>query len=193
MCHINDVASICRLGIFSHNAAKKRAFNPTSICDPAIQQRRERVVVPGVNKRLHDYANLYFNARNPMMFKLSGMHQDLCVLSIKPEVMDVDGVILTDGNAASDYRVFCEAGWGLAGLDEDRIYARDWTHPDQFEYWRRKRAICAEVLVPDKVETKFIQKIYVSCDSTRDKLLALVQHVASGISLEINPDLFFLL
>jgi len=65
--HIDNLKSILQHGILCYNKAKK--FGYTSIADEEIQKRREKVVIPGGKRKLHDYANLYFNARNPMMFK----------------------------------------------------------------------------------------------------------------------------
>ena len=41
-----------------------------------IQGRRDLVMVPN-GRSLHEYANLYFDQRNPMMFKRR--NEDICV------------------------------------------------------------------------------------------------------------------
>ncbi len=76
-------------------------------------------------------------------------HQELCVLRVSPEVLDLQRVVVTDQNAASDY-----VRWGrtLAIVDRHLVFAERWTHPDdQIAEWRHKSTKCAEVLVPDRV------------------------------------------
>ena len=126
-----------------------------------IQERRARVVVPG-GRPLHDYVNLYVCARNPMLFKRRDQHRKLCVLQISTRVLDLPGVVVTDGNASSEYVRFAAAPAGLEIVDSELTFAEYWTHQDQIEQWRRKRAKCAEVLVPDRVDPELILGAYVS-------------------------------
>lgn len=64
--HLN-VPSILRLGICSHEAS--RTIQHSSIASAAVQGRRDERSIPG-GLRLHQYANLYFNARNAMMYSV---------------------------------------------------------------------------------------------------------------------------
>src|SRR5687768_12873759 len=61
---ISNLPSIGRLGILSHEAADR--LQAASIAMPEIQDIRATKRVPN-GLRLHQYANLYFDARNPMM------------------------------------------------------------------------------------------------------------------------------
>lgn len=185
---IENLPSIVKLGIVSHTKSNK--LQCKSIADPVIQKRREKEV-PGADKKLHDYANLYFNARNPMIFKRKDLHQGICILRINSSVLDLPGVIVTDGNASSGYTGFYDSPDGLRRLDGELIYATDWTDDDQFEAWRRKRCICAEVLVPDVVAVRFIDGIYVSCSVSLDKVRQLLRSHPLCENLSINADLFF--
>src|SRR5208282_3808053 len=87
---IENLHSIFELGILSFNEVKK--LKHKSIAMGEIQDRRENKELPN-GKRLHDYANLYFHARNPMMYKRKEEHQKLCILKVKPDILDVPGVI----------------------------------------------------------------------------------------------------
>ncbi len=49
---------------------------------------------------MHSYANLYFDARNPMMYCLLDQ-PDLIVVRVSSEVLDIPNSVVTDGNAAS--------------------------------------------------------------------------------------------
>ncbi len=181
---IANVPSILNLGILSHNRAKRVPHE--SVAMNEIQDRRARVTVPG-GRKLHEYVNLYICARNPMMYKRQTQHQGLCVLRITPNVINIAGVVITDGNASGDYVRFSAAPKGLAIVDRDWTFADDWRDPDQIQYFRKKAAKCAEVLVPDKVKPDYITGAYVSCQDAMD----LFQTLSTGLSVEINSHLFF--
>lgn len=155
---IANVRSILARGILSHNAAT--AVDHIDISASEIQDLRAEVVVPG-GRRLHDYANLYFDARNPMMSRRRSKHDELCVLRVSCEVLDLPGVVVTDGNASSDYIRFGAAVDGLAFIDHELTFAEWWTDDDTDEYRRKKRARCAEVLVPNRVPPDFVIGAYV--------------------------------
>jgi hypothetical protein len=181
---IANVPSIFRLGILSHRRIKDVEHESAAMDE--IQDRRARVTVPG-GRKLHEYANLYFCARNPMMFKRQARHQDLCVLRINHCIIDLKDVVITDGNASSDYVRFSAAPRGLAIVDKDWTFAEDWTDPDQIQYFRKKAAKCAEVLVPDIISPIYILGAYVSCQEGMDKFRALER----TISVFIDSHIFF--
>jgi hypothetical protein len=144
------------------------------------------VVVPG-GRRLHEYANLYVCARNPMLFKRSAQHLDLCVLRVDSGVLDLPGVVVTDGNASSDYVRFASGPAGLVIIDRERTFAEYWTDPNPFEYYRKKSAKCAEVLVSDHVPPNLVTGAYISCGETLARFAALDIELPT----EIDQHLFF--
>lgn len=180
---IENLPSILQNGILSHERAA--AIQHRSVAATDVQALRSgKRTADG--RPLHSYANLYFDARNPMMFRLKAKHADLCVLRIDPSVLDLLGAAVTDGNAASDYVRIEAAEDGLGFIDEELVYATYWTHPDQMVYWQRKRARCAEVLVPDSVSPTFIRGAY-TCKDGR----AACTQAASSIDITLNGRLFF--
>ena len=181
---IDNISSIQRWGILSHRRAQQ--IDHKSVAQPEIQERRAKVVVP-VGRKLHEYANLYICARNPMMYKRKSQHADLCVLRVSPNVLDLEGVVITDGNASSDYARFAPAPSGLVIVDRALTFTDNWTHHDPIEYYRRKFAKCAEVLVRDHVPTDFIIGTYVSCQMSLDRVSGL----KLGIHATINSHMFF--
>jgi hypothetical protein len=183
---IANLPSIRYHGILSHNQAQKVAHQ--SVAMQEIQALRAKVVVPR-GKRLHDYVNLYIHARNPMMYKRKQQHMDLCVLRISTEVLDLPAVVVSDGNAASDYVRFAPAPAGLAIVDRELAFAIYWTDPDRIEWFRRSVARCAEVLVPDRLDARFIQGAYTSCPESQQTLVATGAMVASEVV--VNGGLFF--
>jgi hypothetical protein len=140
---IANVPSILDQGILSHNRAQK--VEHESVAMPEIQDLRAKVRVPG-GRPLHDYVNLYIQARNPMMYKRKDYHEKLCILKISTDVLDLPGVVVSDGNASSNYIRFAGAPQGLEIVESELAFAEWWTHPDYFEMCRRRVARCAEVL-----------------------------------------------
>jgi hypothetical protein len=182
--HMDNVQSILRRGILSNK--KARGIIHTSIAMQKVQERRAEVLVPR-GRKLHEYANLYICARNPMLFKLKDQHLDLCVLRIRTEVLDLPGVVVTDRNASSRYVRWAAAPAGLSIVDRALTFADDWTDPDLIQHWRKKSAKCAEVLVPDRVEPKFITGAYVSCQEAMKRFNAL----GTGVAVTIDGHMFF--
>lgn len=181
---ISNVPSIADLGILSHERASRVSHD--SVAMQEIQDLRAKVVVPG-GRRLHEYANLYVCGRNPMSYKRRSRHAELCVVRVSPAVLDLPGVVVTDGNASSLYVRFANAPDGLRIVDRELTFAGSWTDPDPIQYFRRKFAKCAEILVPHCVHPKFIIGAYVSCEEA----LARLNEIDVGITATVNPYLFF--
>lgn len=181
---IASLPSIFRLGILSHNRAKRVVHQSAAMHE--IQDRRAKVTVPG-GRKLHDYVNLYICARNPMMYKRRAQYRELCGLRIKSDVIDLPGTVVCDRNASSEYVVFKAAPDGLSIVNKEWTFAEYWTDPDQITEWQKKAAKCAEVLVPDKVKPDYITGAYVACLEAQDTLENLVRDVP----VVINSRLFF--
>jgi hypothetical protein len=180
---IENVPSILQHGILSHERAAR--LKHRSVAMQEVQDRRSKVVVPGANRKLHSYANLYICARNPMLYVRRW--KSICVLSIHTGVLDLPGVIITDGNAASSYVRFAPAPDGLAIVSSELTFAEYWTGVNQIEQWRMKVAKCAEVLVPDRVSPEYIQHAYVASDEMKNQMDAL----NTGLDVRVDGHLFF--
>src|SRR3972149_2398195 len=165
ICHIENLPSIIEKGVLCYNRAKK--LKHKVIHDPIVQERRKNKQIPG-GRKLHDYANLYFNPRNAMMYKRKELHKEICILILDPKILNATNVVISDMNASSDYARFYSLK-ELDKLDGELIFAKDWTHPDPIEYFKRKSAVCAEVLVPSFIPSNFIIGVYVSCNESCQK------------------------
>jgi hypothetical protein len=182
---IGNVASILTKGILSHHLAERVPHE--SVAMQEIQDIRSNKVVPG-GRKLHEYANMYFNARNAMLYLRSNAHAQLCVLRISHAILDLDGVIVTDRNAASSAR-FSPVSTGLALINRDLVFAEYWNHPgDAIGSYNHKKIMCAEVLVPNFIPFDYIFGAYVSCIQSQTALLA----VAPDLEVTIDPHFFFL-
>ncbi|MEW6054249.1 MAG: DUF4433 domain-containing protein [Nitrospirota bacterium] len=185
---LRNMGSICTMGILSHKRAEKIPHQ--SVAMDEIQERRKKVVVPG-GRPLHQYVNLYFHARNPMMFKRKDFHRELCVVKVNKDIYNLPQVVITDGNASSDYVRFYRVSEGLRVIDRERVFARYWTHDDPIEKFRHASIKCSEVLVPDKVPTDYILGAYVSCEESKINLYDIINEIKPEFIITVNPDLFF--
>ncbi len=182
---IANVPSMVQHGILSHNLAGQ--LDHDSVAMPEIQQIRENKQIPGA-RSLHEYANLYFDAHNPMLSKCRGRNDEICVLRIAATVLDQPGVIVADRNAASGWARFWPVAAGLGNINGDRLFARYGTHRDSpYEEMSHKSEKCAEVLVPDRVEVRFIIGAYVSNQTTQ---LAF-QQLNTELPAQIRGEMFF--
>ena len=182
---IANVALIMEHGILCHKGATQIEHH--SVAMPEIQERRTNKRIPGAGP-LHDYANLYFDAHNPMLSRLRAQNDDICILCVDPTVLDLPGVIIADRNAASDWARFFPVGEGLKALNRDRVFARYWTHPENiFEEMSHKSEKCAEVLVPDCIRPDLFLGAYVANETALQKF----QQLNIGLPVSIRNDIFF--
>jgi len=184
---IENLPSMHRRGLLSHRLAARVSHR--SVAMEAIQDRRSKKRVPG-GRPLHDYANLYINARNVMLSKVlhdTSIHE-VCVVRVTTDVLDLEDVAIADQNAASDYVRFANAPVGLALIDHTTVFAQSWLHPgDQITEWRHRSAMCAEVLVPDSVEPTCIVGVYVGSTTAYQSVAAVVP----GLPVTLDLYKFF--
>jgi len=184
--HINNVRSIIKNGIFSHENILKKKIDYTPIYDEKIVSKRKDIQTPD-GKSLWSYANLYFTARNPMLYRLNceGLVEHLAVIGVSPEIIVLPHIYLTTGNAAhskSDILPISEKAISQILEDIDRDF---WTDEDG-----SKRKIMAECLVPDAVPPQYIKSIYVATDKSWSE----IEKDLSGPlrhSLICEPRIFF--
>lgn len=96
-------------------------------------------------------------------------------------MLDLPGVIVTDRNAAS-WPTWKSPDEGLAALEHTDVFAEYWTSRDHAQ------RMCAEVLVPDKVEPRFITRVYVPSDDARQA----VAGICGALPIQAHKGLFFL-
>lgn len=185
ICPIVNIPSIIEYGLLSYNQA--RAFNHSDISLSDAQDKRSNVLVPN-GKPLHDYVNLYFDAHNPMLSKCRKYNNDICVLVLDSSVLDIEGAIITDSNAASPYVLFDDAS-NIEKLDFDTIYMNNWNSLDKFEYHKNKARKCAEVLVPNSITYKHIVGAIVLNEKVKQDLLDIGFN--KKIEIDVNYKLFF--
>lgn len=166
----------------------RRSISYQDLSNPSVQDKRDYKYV--LNRRtLHDYANLYFDAKNPMLFNLVSNKNinELCVLCVDKRVLDIPGTVVTDMNAAALLAVFENPEKALERLDFDRIFAKSWYDEDRVVMENKKKTKCAEVLVYNHIDPYYIRGIIVPNENAKQFALSL------GLNLRINidNDLFF--
>lgn len=122
-----------------------------------------------------------------MMYKRQEMAQSLCVLAISSVILDFEGTVVSDGNAASDYSRFYAPEEGMERLEFARIYDKSWTDKDFNKQKIKKRIKCAEILVPNKIAYDYVMGAIVVDEHAKQELQS------SGFQKEIviAPKVFF--
>ena len=184
--HVGNLESILKNGIFSHRLVEDERIDHSQIYDKAIVMARGQRKTPE-GTSLWNYANLYFQPRNPMLYRvfLPPVDSPVVVLGIKKEIMSEPGVYICDGNAASgDSHMF-------PSTEGRKVLPRILRNVD-LEYWHdydgSKREIMAECLVPNKVPPEYIEDIMVPNHETREQVISLVP---DKFPIIVSPHTFF--
>lgn len=188
--HLSNIPSIIQQGLLCYENTKNIAH--VSVALEGVQRRRDQKRVPN-GLPLHKYASLYFAPRNPMMFRLKchmepEQFTELVVLMISRDVLDLEGVVVSDGNAASNVTRFYSPEEGIFSLDFQMIYAKWWKNQDPYIEEENKRVKCAEVLVPYQIPQSMVIGAVVPSEETKEKLAAL----GMPGRIIVDPNTFFL-
>ena len=194
--HIENVPSILKRGILSHTMVESENIKRVAVYDKQIVVNRKEKFTPD-NKSLWDYANFYFQPRNPMLYRVinESKNNGIVVLSIKPSILDINGAFITTGNAAS-----LNSDFLAASTYKDATIISEIIKGIDIEWWKdedgTKRKIMAECLVPNLVSPDLIQTIYVSSENAAKKLNQLIdsseyKNIAKPTA-SIEPTMFFL-
>lgn len=185
--HIENVPSILKNGILSHGLVETQKVPFTPIYDSGIVSNRKAKATPE-RASLWEYANLYFQPRNPMMYRV--VHEkttkDLAVIGVKPSVLQLPHVMVTDGNAANNPTRFFKASEGL------KVIELQWP-VIQAEYWNdldgSSCKIMSECLVPDSIPADHIHTVYVADHDAKNRVAGLVG--PTTIPVVPEPNFFF--
>lgn len=179
ICHSDNLESILSDGIFSREEIEKEGVKHQDIHVDEVLDRRNRLLLTGEN--LQSYVNLYFQPRNAMLYRLrcNGLTEKLVILAIKPSILDREGVLVSDRNAASVWAEITPVANGLVKIDKKILDLEYWT-----DGYDTKQKMMAEVLVPKKINPDEIMTIYApkrGCVSKND----------GGMSVAVEPRMFF--
>ncbi|TVU53409.1 MAG: DUF4433 domain-containing protein [Arthrospira sp. PLM2.Bin9] len=181
MTHISNLNSILENGLLSHNISHEKGFIQTDISMQEAQYLRTK---------WHGYVPFYFNPRNTMLYKRLDLQNQIVMLAIDPMLILEEGTWFSDGNvAAGATNVYNDIAM-LEQLPWQIIKAPSWNYEDPERKQKCKRIMCAEVLVPDRVNVQSILKIF--CRSQM-QISAVRQLIPDGvnISVEVKSSLYF--
>lgn len=182
---INNLESVLNYGVLSKNKIRNRIAY-TDISNTDVQLIRDNVYVTK-NKMLHDFANLYFNPRNAMLYSRLNEVDDLCILRIDKCVLDLEDTVVSDRNAAVGGAKFMSPLQASKRLNFDIIYSKSWDLNDPQEKLRYKAFMMAEVLVYEKIPPNLIKGIWVANENAYKK----IEIINTSIPIEIQPWVFF--
>lgn len=178
---IDNVASIIERGILCHNRAEQVPH--VSIADAEVQARRAAVILPS-GRHLHDYANLYFWARNAMMYRRRD--ERICVICVSTNVLDIPGTYYSTRNAAAANAEFHECVADFTHLDESKLYRKSWSSNGTTDE-DLMQCMQAEVLVPAAIDSGLIEWVYAR---SKNDMQALAQ-LAPDLDRRLHPGIFF--
>jgi hypothetical protein len=185
--HIDNIPSILTRGILSHKLVEEQHVQFTPIYDAQIvSSRRERFTPDG--KSLWEFANLYFQPRNAMLYRVSieKNKKFIAIIAVSPQILDYPTTLIAVGNAASPLSEILPAKEGLEAVNEMwKVINSDW--------WKKEdgslRKMMAECLVPDVIPPQLIHSIYVANHSVADSISLPPTVVSKPIIPE--PHMFF--
>jgi len=160
----------------------------TPIYDGNIVSRRKEKITPS-GKGLWEYANLYFQPRNPMMYRViheARSKEDIAVVGLTPQVMNKPEALITDGNAANDPTLFYTVPEGKKVLQAQwKFINNDWWN----DLDGSKRKIMAECLIPAFIESSFIHTIFVANQAAKERVERIIS--SYNVSVVPEPHMFF--
>ncbi|MYA98695.1 DUF4433 domain-containing protein [Candidatus Poribacteria bacterium] len=163
LAHIDNLSLLLERGILSQKIRAEENIQYARIADSNIVGRRRYKQTPD-EKSLWDYANLFFQPRNPMLYRVIDEKgkQNLTVFRIANTVLQEQGIFITDGIAANSQTQFYRLSEGLEMFQthHEIIQSDSWISWNHDPDLRRK--LMAECLVPNQVDPKYIQQFIVS-------------------------------
>lgn len=174
--HKDNAESILENGILSHQKIKDSGIQAKIIYDESVINTRENKTLPNGNS-LFDYANLYFQPRNPMLYRVlhyqgqsdfSKGTTDIILLEIKKDILDTsqDKFIATANAASHQAEFYDDINKGLKKIN--KIILND-------NAWRNylsdgKAKFMAEFLCQDRIPPEHIISIYTANEEIKKEL-----------------------
>ena len=188
--HIDNLPSIFQRGILSYERIEKEKVGSISIFNPTNKEtNKKRKISPQNNrKNLLNYANLFFQPRNPMMYRaiFEKSANQLAVLEVAATVLNEPETIVADGNITDELTQFYPGIQGLKKLrQQEKIIQSEW--------WKKsdgsKRKIMAECLVPGYIKPEYIRSVIIADEASRSWVHGSMDN--SEIRIICQPNMFF--
>ncbi len=188
-----NLPSLCEQGILSANRIDSEITQFVSMYKGRTDakndiKRRGRIKPLNGKNSLLDYTSLYFQPRNPLMYRaiFETGTEELAILEVANSVLNEPGIFISDGNATDELTQFYPCAQGLKRIQQQRKVI-------QSEWWKKydgsKRKIMAECLVPGRVKPEYIRSVIIPDDGTK----TWQQMLFSNVTLPVvsQPKMFF--
>ncbi len=130
MSHIDNVASILKYGLLSHDISYNKRLTKRDISDISVNSRRTKRE-PIYGQSIHSYVPFYFNPKNAMLYRRRDIQENIVLFAFDRELIAEAGVLFTDGNAASGDTRFFYRFEDLSQLHWNCLHANSWnSYPD---------------------------------------------------------------
>jgi hypothetical protein len=214
---IDNLASILKFGLLSHNEVRKQNLPHVDLSQAEVQNKRAVLSLYRGGPPLHDYANLSWHPRNAALYKvvMSLTAIDLVVTEFGPEIFQLPQIRAVPQHAVSGVLPYAHSShgqlWWARQQHLDLIQSNfpDWDldswRGDGVDMWGqptytnalKKSLLQAEVLVPERIGSEFIQRFYVKSPEAAQLVLAAVATATAGgwtprtIPIVVCGHLFF--
>ena len=187
---VQNLEAILKRGILSYNQVEALKIPHVSFADDNIQRRRSQIKINGLSA--HDYVPLFFHPKTPMLYRLQCEYSqkfrqnEIIIICVSNEVLSLPGVHFTDRNLASNScKIFKEI--------ED-LKKLNWSIiRDDFIRWKLNSEVKAikgaEVLVPQRVDPRFFDKIILYDNHIMEFLK--IKFPKLNIPLGVRRDCYF--
>lgn len=187
MTHVSNLGGILEYGIFSHSIARNQNLMKRDISNPEINAKRKRTESI-YNYKIHEYAPLYINPKNPMMearCKNETLREEIILIKVSPNILVNQSVLFTDGNAAEESSNFYNNIEDFNKLDWSCLH-------DEYYFNHRdgRRVRCSEVLVYKQIALPYIDELVSFNGKPFEQLFKLFPNHA-GIKLSVDRTVFF--
>ena len=187
--HLDNLVSILERGILSHRQIEGQGIEHLTIYNnEVIDRRSSRVVIE--DKTLWDFANLYLQPRNAMLYSVINKIgvNSIAIISVNKEVLKIRGAFITTGNAAGNESIIVPVSEAKPILSQIRKdIDKDWWNKDDGS----KRKIMAECLVPDFIPPSYIQAIYVANSRVKENAELKILDFNENLQVVVEPEKFF--
>jgi hypothetical protein len=186
MTHFDNLDSILSLGLLSHMRVYSEKKIKVDISNQAIQNERNRIETI-FGRNIQDYVPLYINPQNPMMDseKVKNFKSNILLLEIIPHILvQEQNTLFSDGNAAQLQTNFYHNQNDMENINWKLLQEGKWIKGTESH-----RMMCSEVLVPERVQVYYLNKIILRDDSILKKVMQLFPN-HKGIEIIIDDRYF---
>lgn len=183
--HISNLKSIIDNGILARNRLINEGKIINDISNSEIQDKRKRPENV-FGKMLHDYVPLYINPKNPFLgsSRVRSSIDNLALIEVFPHILvQQEKTLFSDGNAAEKETNFFGNKDELERVNWILLQNGKWTEEES------KRIMCSEILVPNKIDRSYIQRIYIKSENILEEAMKTNLN-SCGIQLEIKNNFF---